>query len=578
MTVNCPCGRRCSKCIYENMCGGCLEDSCIHVKEETGSKNYSRTKCLFGKFQGLERTCPVENSPPPKEFECADPEMLDVAIWNFNNDRDDITKQPSEPDWPLLIPEVSDITETTSRLQVWPDEGDWQIPQFDPIAWDMTGYLFDKVQGAPWVREPEVLREEDWHFILGPKEGSNWIQNVLMVDRLPDRFAMQVPPTAIMVAYLNRLWEYQWMLLNDEDVPHPWLLTHGYPSYIDWPPAWHWNLGIRMLSSLLEYLASQARGFMGPGPDAWYPDKTGKTDSDLRLPFISTPEGSRLIWKPKSDSSGPIGMDWDQFPGVIPFVPGATTNQLRWFTERISQMGFKNMAIDAVNSIAHENFKGLPNAVSSVRNSGANHVFVYGPWPQHLPSKYVTQRNVSYIPTASHMDMTNKPSRFWQEKKDTTTGVKQRWTRLPAYKTTNLGEVSTLDYIKICDCEPCKSAVSKEVNPQSIWRWGHLLNAGQKWMQKQSRLQSKKLNSEAASINTKLWYQGPSYTVFRKCLHYPPEFTWNGIEGLLDSLSFSETQMTIEFPNYPPTPSEAIRWTWWEEMHDWAHGFPKLEV
>ncbi len=524
-------------------------------------------------MHGLDKTCSVGNKPPPKDFVCAPPSMLDSAIWNFNNDRDDMTKQPSAPEWPLLIPEVSDITKTTSRLKPCSDEGNWDVPDYDPIAWDMTGYLFDKIQGASWVREPDILQEEDWHYILGPKKNKNWIKNIIFIDRLPDRFAMQTPPTAIMTAYMNRIYAYHWHLISDEDAPRPWLMTHGYPSYIDWPPAWHWNLGIRMLSSLAEYLAAQAMGFMGPGPEAWYPDKSRKTTTDLRLPFVSTTEGRKLLWKPQDSSMGPTEMDWDYFPGIIPFVPGSTTTQLRWFAEKIVKMGFKTLALDALNTIAHENFKGLPEAISILKSSGAEHVMVYGPWPLHLPSKYVVRKNVSYIPNANHMDMTNIPPRYWLVKNDSKDGEKRKWRRLPSYKKTTLGNVVPLEGVEICICEACIEARTKEGNPRSIWRWSHLLEKGQHWMN-QSRDNdgvSKKI------LDTKLWYQGPSYTIFRKCLHYPQKNKWNAIEDILDSLVIEETKLRVNLPDGTSTESENIHWTWWDEMHGWSVGFPRLE-
>jgi hypothetical protein len=383
----CPCGRRCTACPYEEMCGGCLGDSCIHVRQESSQHSSKESRCFFGKLNGLYATCPVLSRPPPREFELASPETLAISIWNLNTNRDEMTNQPIAPEWPLLIPEISDITQTTSRLGVWPDEGDWQIPSYDPIAWDMTGYLFDKIQGAPWVREPESFKVEDWFEALGPREGS--IKRILFIDRLPDYMAMNIAPSSIMVAYLNRLWAYQYLVIDHETAAVPWLLTHGYPSYIDWPPAWHWNLGIRMLSSLSEYLVAQGHGYAGPGESAWMPDKSQLVTEEVRLPFVRTASGDRLLKTPDEDVDGLNDMEWNTFPGIIPFIPGADTNQLSYFTKQAVKMGFKTVAIDAVNSIAHENFKGLPDAVSAVLRNGAEHVMVYGPWPLHPPSKHV---------------------------------------------------------------------------------------------------------------------------------------------------------------------------------------------
>jgi hypothetical protein len=500
--------------------------------------------------------------------------VLEETIDKWQLHKDELTDQPEEPDWPLLIPEVSDISETTSRFGVWPDEGDWQFDEWDPIAWDMTGYLFDKIQGAPWVREPEIHEEWDWHYILGPKK--NWVNNILMVDRLPDRLAMQTPPSAIMAAYLNRIYAYQWQLIADEDAPRPWLLTHGYPSYIDWPPAWHWNMGIRMLSSLAVYIGSQAFGMMGAPEGTWYPDKSRKTTHHIRVPFVNTDEGARLLFKPGSTSWGPTEMDWDYFPGIIPFVPGADTNQLKWFTKQIVKMGYRTVALDAVNSIAHENFKALPEAISSVLNSGAKHVIVYGPWPLHAPRKYIPTRNVSYIPTSLHMNMTNQPKRFWRSRTDPKTGEKREWRRLPNYRRVSLPDVIPDSEIEICGCPACQAGKTKESHPYSIWRFGHFLHAGSRWQTRVKK--SKRKQPELEKGNTRLWYQGPSYTVFRRCLHYPPEVQWKRIEDIIETLVFTETSMRVVFPDGKEAPSHSIRWTGWDEGHTWELEFPVIAL
>ncbi|MHA2068931.1 MAG: hypothetical protein ACXABY_31600, partial [Candidatus Thorarchaeota archaeon] len=240
---------------------------------------------------------------------------------------------------------------------MWPDEGDWSFKDWNPVAWDMTGYLFDKVQGANWVFDSEELGEEDWRNALG--HGEKRVTNLLLIDRLPDLLAIQTPPSAIIVAYLNRLWAFQWRLFG-EDAPRLWLLTHGYPSYIDWPPAWHWNLGIRMLSSLADYIGSQSPEMMGSAEGTDYPDKSKKTDKRHHIPFAQVMGEDRLLWDPDIDYGGTREMIWPKFPGIIPFVPGADTSQLAWFTKQIVKMGYTTVALDAINSIAHENFKGLP--------------------------------------------------------------------------------------------------------------------------------------------------------------------------------------------------------------------------
>ncbi|MHA1138116.1 MAG: hypothetical protein ACTSSE_16685, partial [Candidatus Thorarchaeota archaeon] len=151
MTSNCPAGRSCSSCPYEPMCGGCLKDGCVAVREKKSSVDHSKAKCSFCEMKRIDDSCPTTNPPPPKELTLMGPWVLEQTIGEWKINLDEVTKQPEEPEWPLLIPEVSDITETTSRLGVWRDEGDWKFKKWDPIAWDMTGYLFDNIQGAPWV-------------------------------------------------------------------------------------------------------------------------------------------------------------------------------------------------------------------------------------------------------------------------------------------------------------------------------------------------------------------------------------------------------------------------------------------
>lgn len=571
--TGCPAGRSCSSCPYESLCGGCLEEGCVHVREKEPSVNHSEAKCLFCEKKRINNTCTTANPPPPKEFRCMGPWVLEQTIGEWKLNLDELTEQPEEPEWPLLIPEVSDITETTSRLGVWPDEGDWKIRKWDPIAWDMTGYLFDKIHGAPWVRDPDVLQEEDWQDIVDPEE--NWITNILMVDRLPDRLAMQTPPTAIMVAYLNRVWAYHWRMLTP-DAPRLWMLTHGYPSYLEWPPAWHWNLGMRMLSSLAAYIGSQGHEMMGFPEGVWYPDMSKKTDHYYRMPYAIAKGGERFLWDPDVDYDGAREVDWPRFPGIIPFVPGADTNQLRWFTKQIVNMGYTTVALDAVNSIAHENFRGLPEAAASVLGAGAKHVIVYGPWPLHPPSKYVPTNHVSYIPTAMHMDMTNAPARFWRKKKETVPGGKRQWRKLPNYRWVNLSDVQHDEDLEICSCLACQAAIAKEVDPRSIWRWGHLLRAADKWEQRMKKRTEKEVELEPPEKNARLWYQGPSYTVFRKCLHYPPEIQWKGIEDIIDSIVFAETKMEFTFPDGERAGVNKVLWTWFPEGHTWEWEFPFL--
>lgn len=565
MRGTCPAGRRCDDCPYVSICGGCLEESCVHLR----TTRAHGSKCLFCDLKGLDCS---GGSEPPKEFPLAEPELLDEAILSYSNSNyPDSWKNPEEPAWPLLIPEISDITETTSRLGVWPDEGDWTNPFLDPIAWDMTGNLFDKVRGAPWVNQPEDCGERDWHEMLGPEK--NWIRNILLVDRLPDKLAIQTPPTAIVVAYLNRMIAYHSKMLTDDDAPYPWMITHGYPSYIDWPPAWHFNLGIRMLASLLNYLSAQDEDIIYIDAGAWYPDRTRKTSTRLPLPYIQTNDGNMLLFKPGMDSQIPVDMDWPRFPGIIPFVPGADTNQVTWFARQLVRAGFHTFALDALNTIAHENFRGLPQAIDALRSVGARRVLVYGPWPMHIPSEFRRFKGISYIASAHHMDLTDYPPRYWRKSSEQ---KGSKWRELPSYKSTTLGKVEAIDNIEACDCPACKNAKLSEYSPQSIWRWGHLLLAGVKWaisVQNQSKSDEISIPEE----NELLWYQGPSNTVYRDDFVYPEETYCTDAGKLIESLVFQTGRMCIKMPNGKQKHAFEIRWGTKSTLSNWAEGFPVLE-
>ncbi|MGY5854074.1 MAG: hypothetical protein RTU92_10940, partial [Candidatus Thorarchaeota archaeon] len=564
MKEGCPSGRKCESCPYESMCGGCLEGSCVHVRTKESGVDRKEARCLFCELNSI--SCSTHNPPPPTDIPLADPQMLDDAITAYvQSDFPDSWRNPPEPSWPLLIPEVSDVTDTTSRLGVWPDEGDWINPFFDPIAWDMNGYLFDKIRGASWVSEPTDCSQKDWHDILGPEK--NWINNILLIDRLPDRLAMQTPPTGIMVAYLNRLMSHHSKMLYDDDAPYPWLVTHGYPSYIDWPPAWHFNLGIRMISSLLSYLSSQDEGVVTIGPGALYPDKSRQTTTYLPLPYVSSTEGNRLLFEPNSKIPSPVNMEWPKFPGIIPFVPGADTNQIVWFGKKLIEAGFNVLALDAMNTIAHENFRGLSATVDTLRSAGTKRVLVYGPWPLHIPSDHRPIHGVSYIPSASHMDLTDYPSRFWRIS-DENSKEQSKWEELPSYKTTGLGVAASNESIETCDCTACDGAKLSEPNPRGIWRFGHLLLAGFDWV---IRVQNKE--EEAAKItenNERLWYQGPSYMVFRRSLNLQEKSQCESKVKLIESLEFRNDRMGVVFPDGFVATVQDIRWGSKLDLYKWA--------
>ncbi|MCF2136125.1 MAG: hypothetical protein K9W43_02705 [Candidatus Thorarchaeota archaeon] len=497
--------------------------------------------------------------------------MLDKFVQEYQYFLNRTNEQPPEPKWPLFIPEVSDITETSARLIVRPEEGDWNIDRWDFVAWDMTGNLFDKAEGAPWTREPGVYNEDTWRdFINGQK---NRVKYMILVDRLPDYVAIQTPPTTAMLAHLDRLASFYTSLMVDDqdDAPKLWIMSHGYPSYIDWPPAWHWNLGIRMLSSLAAYLYSHREDLFGADEDTLFSDGSAKIGIRAKIPFVEWQEEKRVLWSPfENDDDGLDEFHWFDWPGLIPFVPGADTHQLKWFAQKLTQMGFTTVALDAMNTIAHEDFRGLPLAIRTVLDAGAKHVFVYGPWPLHAPRKYIPTKHVTYIPHATHLDMVNTPPRFWHKK----SAKKEKRSRLPDYRTTPLSQVAHNPTVEICDCPACRAAITHETRPQGIWKLGHLLHAARELIEEAEGSNDDNLEK---STDTILRYQGPSYTVFRRCLHYPPIENRPDLGRIAYRMVFDETSFNVVFDDDLVVPAYNIHWSWWESGKMWAWGFPTLE-
>ncbi|MDF1537674.1 MAG: hypothetical protein P1Q69_02085 [Candidatus Thorarchaeota archaeon] len=562
MVEGCSCGRRCSDCPYESICGGCIEDRCIHNKKSTRSE----ASCLFSDLNGLSCSHKVDL---PSNFELAPPSMLEDAVKEFQSCS--IEPVPKERHFPLVIPEVSNVSPTTARLGVWPDEGKWANPFMDMIAWDVTGNLFDKPRGAPWVFEPDNCGSYDWKEILGPEK--NWIHDILLIDRLPDRIALQTPPTASIVLLLNRLQTYYPSLLYDDDAPYPWLVSHGYPSYINWPPAWHFNLGIRMLSSLLAYLVNQEDGYLNIEPGAMYADGSRETTQHLPLPYIMGPNGKHLLWNPDERTRKYTEMEWPRFPGIIPFIPGSDTAQTTWFAKMMVKAGFSKFALDALNSIGHENFNGIDPAIQSLRASGAENVLLYGPYPLHIPSMERPVHGVSYIPSAIHIDLTDFPPRYWRdtEKHDS----KEKWTDIPSYKTTPLGDLSEKEWIRRCDCDACRNATVGEVDPRSIFRFGHFLNAVDDWVFKVQDLPEDK--PTFPNGNQCLWFQGPSYTSFRQCMQYPLESLCENHFGIIKSFKIDPTNVKIRLSDGTQTGVHCIRWGTNDDLYKWIDEFPDLE-
>jgi len=561
MPVNCPCNRSCNNCEYVDICGGCLEDNCIHIRIK--ERKTSTNGCLFCHKKGIDSSQSCTTLIPPKKIDCISPWVLEDTIDTWMDRRESLADQKSHSHWPLLIPEVSEISRTTSRLNVKNNEGEWKFNKWNSVAWDMTGYLIDKVQGTSWISVGES-EEDSWRSIIGNDD--NWIEDFLMVDRLPDYLAIQTPPSTIIAEYLNRLHACQWNLESDDDAPDLWMVTHGYPSYIDWPPAWHWNLGIRMLSSLIEYVGTALSYGISSPNEIWYPDKTRKTKGSIKAPYVDLGKDSRLLFPPHKE------MDWLSFPGIIPFIPGADINQISWFAKQITGWGYDVLALDAMNTISHENYRGISEATNALKKAGAAHVVVYGPWPLQIPSKYTPRRDVSYIPTAHQMDMINSPARFWlsQESRDMDT-----WQKIPNYRTTPLSEIRNQEALTICSCSACKSARDLEKDPRSIWKWGHFLSAGRRW---QEKMTSNKNNESAQLDDLKvLWYQGPASTAFRKCLHHIDTEPHYCIEDFSDFVIIDETNVRVQYPDGLKVSAEYVRWSDWKGEVDWREGFPKLE-
>lgn len=132
MKGGCISNRVCEDCPYNDMCGGCIGTACIHNREKQGE-----SKCLFCDLHGLDCRPTPE---PSKSFQLARPEILLDSVDIFLEA--DLPDSPKQLSLPSLIPEVSYISPTTARLGLYDDEGDWTIPFYNPIAWDMTGNLF----------------------------------------------------------------------------------------------------------------------------------------------------------------------------------------------------------------------------------------------------------------------------------------------------------------------------------------------------------------------------------------------------------------------------------------------------
>jgi len=367
---------------------------------------------------------------------------------------------------------------------------------------------------------------------------------------------------------------YHRSLLTDDDAPYPWIVTHGYPSYIDWPPAWHFNLGIRMLSSLLGYLSAHSEGLMWLDKGAFYPDKSRTTTQGLPLPYVRTDDGNRLLWSPERSSSGSKDMEWPRFPGIIPFIPGADTNQLAWFGKKMVKAGFRTFAIDALNTIAHENFDGLHDAVDTLRAIGAKRVLSYGPWPLHIPSEQRPIHGISYIASANHIDLTDYPPRFWRVDKEKTE-TPSKWMDLPSFKSADLPTVANHEWLEVCDCDACSVATLLEVVPQSIWRWGHLLQAGVDWVIKVQDIPEKS-EPNLPTSNNRLWFHGPSYTVFRRDFQYPKDVNCKVSKDIIDTLQIAGSRIEIKFPDGVILSTSDIRWSWDDKLHSWSDGFPSL--
>jgi hypothetical protein len=235
--------------------------------------------------------------------------------------------------------------------------------------------------------------------------------------------------------------------------------------------------------------------------------------------------------------------------------------------------GFSNLAIDAFNSIGHENFNGIKPAIQSLQKAGAKNVLLYGPWPLHIPATERPIRGISYIPSATHIDLTDYPPRYWRESEKSTS--QSGWTELPSYKSTKLGDVASKDWIKVCNCDACRYAIVGETDPRSIWRFGHFLLASDEWIFKVQDVSEK--DSEMGNQFQCLWFQGPSYTSLRQCFEYPEDVRCKEHTGQIGSLQIGTTKIRIQIRGVSQDDIHKIRWGTQNQLYKWAEDFPTFE-
>jgi hypothetical protein len=82
---------------------------------------------------------------------------------------------------------------------------------------------------------------------------------------------------------------------------------------------------------------------------------------------------------------------------------------------------------------------------------------------------------------------------------------------------------------------------------------------------------------ESDNDNKKLWFQGPSYSVFRRCFHYSTEDSCTPSKDVIDTIETLNSKMQIRFPDNSVIPVSKVRWGWDDAMHEWSEEFPDLE-
>lgn len=82
---------------------------------------------------------------------------------------------------------------------------------------------------------------------------------------------------------------------------------------------------------------------------------------------------------------------------------------------------------------------------------------------------------------------------------------------------------------------------------------------------------------ESRESDTRLWYEGPASTAFRRCLCYKCRNSYPCADDIYYTIAFSETNIRVMYPGGFCVLPEYIRWSSSETELEWVSGFPKLE-